>query len=214
MSVSLAGTPTSYPREAVEAYSSMRKGILYIMTGWLLMGIGLMAILFGMFAIVARGVMAFGLAITMIALVIAGSIIGLVGLYAYFIPGTTKLASVDPHYSTTATLIKIGYIWGLILLIVGTPLVLLFVGLPIVIVGLILLLLGYIGVIILCFRLSEVEQCILYVVAGVLFIIAIFVPIIGFVAWVLLYVALEDSIRKHSAQPPSTITQQRPLMSL
>lgn len=183
------------------------------MIGWLLMGIGLMAILFGMFAIVARSAVAFGLAITMIALVIAGSIIGLVGLYAYFIPGTAKLASIDPRYSTTATLIKVGYIWGLILLIVGTPLVLLFVGLPIVIAGLILLLLGYIGVIIVCFRLSEVEQCTLYVVAGVLFIIAIFVPIIGFVAWVLLYVALEDSIRKHSAQPPST-TQQHPLMSL
>lgn len=100
---------------------------------------------------------------------------------------------------------------GLVLLIIGTLLLLVFIGLPIMIVGLILLLLGYVGVIIVCFRLNEVEQNTLYLVTGILFIVAIFVSIVGFVAWILFYVALEDSIRKRIAQLPSTAIQQRPL---
>lgn len=211
----LTGAPTSASSEAVEAYGSMRKGILYVMTGWLLVGIGLMAILLGIFAIAPRGVMAFGLAMIMIALVIVGAIIGLIGLYAHFIPGTTKLASADPRYSTAATLMKIGYVWGLVLLIVGVPLILVFfIGFPIVIAGYILLLLGYVGVIMVCFKLHETERDTLYLVAGILFIIAIFISIIGFVAWILLYVALGDSIKKRSGQPPSTVVQQRPSMTL
>ncbi|MDH5815874.1 MAG: hypothetical protein QE164_03655 [Candidatus Nezhaarchaeota archaeon] len=63
------------------------------------------------------------------------------------------------------------------------------------IVGYILLILGYVGVIILCFKLNEVEQNTLYLVAGIMFIIAIFISIVGFVAWILLYVALGDSIK-------------------
>ncbi|MEM1745956.1 MAG: hypothetical protein QXZ45_03895 [Candidatus Nezhaarchaeales archaeon] len=66
------------------------------------------------------------------------------------------------------------------------------------IVGYILLILGYVGVIILCFKLNEVEQNTLYLVAGIMFIIAIFISIVGFVAWILLYVALGDSIRKRA----------------
>lgn len=97
--------------EVVDAYNSMRRGVLYIMIGWLLLGIGLMVVLLGIFAFAHRGV-GFWLVLSMIALVIAGAIIGLIGLYAYFIPGTTKLASIDPGYSTAATLIKIGYVWG------------------------------------------------------------------------------------------------------
>lgn len=209
--MSSTGMLTSTPSEIIEAYGSMRRGILYIMIGWLLIGIGLMATLLGFFATTPRGAMALGLTLTLIALVIAGAIVGLIGLYSHFIPGTTKLASVDPRYSTAATLIKIGYVWGLILLIIGVPLLLVFfIGLPIMIVGFILLLLGYIGVIIVCFRLNEVEQNTLYLVAAILFIIAIFISIIGFVAWILLYVALEDSIRKRSTQLPLATAHQTP----
>lgn len=207
MNMSLESTPTPTSSDVIEAYGSMRRGILYFIIGWLLIGVGLMAILLGIFAIAPRGAMAFGFAMVMMVLVIAGAIIGLVGLYAHFIPGTTKLASVDLRYSTAATLIKIGYVWGLVLLIIGVPLLLVFfIGLPIIIVGCILLLLGYIGVMIVCFKLNETEQNTLYLVAGILFIVAIFVSIVGFVAWILLYVALDDSIKRRSIRLPSTPT--------
>ncbi|MEM2214485.1 MAG: hypothetical protein QXI72_05740 [Candidatus Nezhaarchaeales archaeon] len=199
MSMSLAGA-SSPSYNVVEAYNSMKRGILYIIIGWLLIGVGLMTLL-GIFAITPIGVRSFGLvmAITVIALIVIGAIIGLVGLYAHFIPGTTKLASIDPRYSTAATLTKIGYVWGLVLLIIGVPLIFaFFIGLPVMIVGYILLILGYVGVIILCFKLNEVEQNTLYLVAGIMFIIAIFISVVGFVAWILLYVALGDSIRKHA----------------
>jgi hypothetical protein len=62
------------------------------------------------------------------------------------------------------------------------------VGVIIAVVGLILLLIGFIGLIILMFKLRDDLKDDLFLVAGILFIIGIFVPILTIIAWVLVYV--------------------------
>jgi len=142
-----------------------------------------------------------GLVIALIVLLIIGGIIALIGLWGKFIPGVEKLAVINPEFGTSRTLIKIGLFWGIILLIVGAITLIILVGFFIIIIAAILLLIGYIGLIILGFKLNELEKNSLYLVAAILFIIGIFIGIASFVGWILLYVALGDSIRKATGAP-------------
>ncbi|MGC9181684.1 DUF973 family protein [Thermogladius sp.] len=193
-----------------EAFETMRKGALFLLIAWLLIGIGLSLALFGMFtgALLAPRHLGLGLAgamgalAAMVVVVIVGAIIALVGLWGYFVPGVKKLAETNPELSTAATLIRVGLFYGLILLLIGALLIVFIIGIPIVFIGVILIIIGYIGLIILSFKLNDVEKNALYLAAGILFIIAIFVSLAAFVAWILLYVALGDSIKKARQAPP------------
>ena len=123
-----------------------------------------------------------------------------------------KLASVNPEFSTASTLVYIGLFWGVILILVGAVLSVILVGAVFVFVCYILLVLGLIGMLILCLKLNDLEKNTLYLVTGILFMLSIFILILDFVAWILLYVALGDSISKRMKAPPTpTLTTLPPV---
>lgn len=194
------------------ALQRMRDGILFLFIAWIFLGVGIITIAFTALASFTTwppvhgewvGILA-GLGIGLAVLVI-GVILALIGLYGKFIPGLSELARTNPEFSTASSLIRIGYVWGLVLLLVGAILTLIIIGIFIAFIGLILLVIGYVGMIILCFKLNDAYQNTLYLVAGILFILSIFIPILGVVAWILIYVALGDTIRK--TQIPSASAQ-------
>lgn len=207
-------TPTM-PQRYVEAFRLMKDGALILIIGEIVLVATVMWLLSGLFGSVlsAHGsierIATWLIGVGIGALI--GAIIGLVailyGVYAKFIPGVTKLSEIDSSYSTAKTLIRLGYIWGVILMIIGIPLIPLGIGILILFVGLILFLLGHIGTIILCFNLNGKEGNSLYLIAGILFIIGIFVPILSFISWILLYIAFSNSESKwataQSTQAPS-----------
>jgi len=131
-----------------------------------------------------------------------GLVIALVAIYAYLRPGALELSKADQRYSTASKLIDIGYLWGLLLFIIGLPLALIIIGIPLLIVGVILLIIGKVGVIILEFNLYDAEKNALYLVAGILSVIGIVISIASPVAWILMYIALGESIGKYELQPP------------
>jgi len=198
--------PTQPPSGAsyAEAYRLMREGALLLIISSLLVGAGTVLLFFSIIPASFAGFKAvLGLVIALIVLLIVGGVIALIGLWGKFIPGVEKLAVINPEFGTSRTLIKIGLFWGIILLIVGSLTLIILVGLFIIIVAAILLLIGYIGLIILGFKLNELEKNTLYLVAAILFIIGIFIGIASFVGWILLYVALGDSIRKATGSSPT-----------
>jgi hypothetical protein len=73
-------------------------------------------------------------------------------------------------------MIRLGYYYGMILLLNGTvkPIVLGEVSIAFLILATILLFIGYTGLIVLSFKLENVEGESLYMVAGILFIVGIF----------------------------------------
>ena len=197
----------------VEAYRSMREGTLYLFIAWILVGIGLSLMVFslllrGSLLLVDKGPRAVlgvfpgGLVVAAL-MTLVGAIMALIGLWGKFLPGVKKLASVNPEFSTASTLVNTGLFWGLVLILVGVPLLIFLVGGFLILVGYILLVLGWIGMLILCLKLSDLEKNSLYLVAGILFILSIFLSILDFVAWILLYVALGDSISKRMRAPPT-----------
>ncbi len=195
--------------EEINALQRMKKGVLLVFIAWIFLGI---SILVGITSILAMGAMdgLEGLVagdVALVVLIIVGVIIALIGLYREFIPGVKNLADIYPEFSTAAKLIRIGYIGGLILLLIGAILTLVLIGLLIIVIGLILVFLGTIGVIILCFKLKDKYQDTLYLVAGVLFIIGLFIPILAVIAWILLYAGLGSTVRKLQSTTPSPATQ-------
>lgn len=86
----------------------------------------------------------------------------------------------------------------MILLLIGAILVIVLVGIVVIIIAAILMLIGHIGLIILNFKLNEFEKNTLYLVAGIMFIIGIFIGVTDIIGWILMYVALGDSINKRS----------------
>jgi len=193
----------------IEAFQKIRMAALLLIIGSLIMSVGAAGSLLSMFTAfgargfegIARGIIAGALTAIIVALI--GAVISLIAIYAYLRPGARMLSEVDQRYSTASKLINIGYLWGLILIIIGLALTPFLIGIPIAFIGGILFLIGYIGVILLSFNLNDVEKNVLYLVAGVLFIIGLFVNILWFIAWILMYVALGESIRRHESQPPT-----------
>ncbi|MCC6033096.1 MAG: hypothetical protein LM561_03345, partial [Desulfurococcaceae archaeon] len=118
--------PTTPSTDVVRAFRKMRRGVLYVLIAWVFLGAGLTIMVGGLFVTVMRAAVGGGALIAALsglilglALVVVGAIIALVGFYADFIPGAGDLARVNPDFSTASSLIRIGYIWGLILCLVG-----------------------------------------------------------------------------------------------
>lgn len=208
--------------------------------GSLIVGIGAMAMYASIPAVFGLPyTIVIGFVIAVITILI-GIIISLVGLYGRLVPGVGELAKTDNRFSTASTLIRIGYVWGAIMLIVGLIIIIagivagvaigftaigrphgvhsiaggvlgiLVAGGVLGIVGAILVLIGYIGVIVLAFKFNETENDSLYLVAGILFIIGLLIPLITFIAWILMYIALGRSIDKRKAVPQQVASTQTP----
>ncbi|MCC6016524.1 MAG: DUF973 family protein [Desulfurococcaceae archaeon] len=194
-----------------EALEDMRSGALLLIVGWFLVGIAVAGGPFTILRVITRGARGVGgILVTgfevllMLILVLLGVIIMFIGFFWKFISGTQKLAQADKRFRTASQLVGL-YRWGLVLALISIILAVTIVGLiiaiPLAIVTLILFLLGSIGLIILSFNLNEVYKNILYLVAGILFIIGIFIPILNAISFILLYVALGDTMEKLSTTP-------------
>jgi len=137
---------------------------------------------------------------------IVGFVLNLVGLFGFVIPGTSKLAEWDEKFSTSSNLLGIGYGGGAVLMLIAIILFLVatftyslgafFGGLALVVIGGIMLLVGYIGLIVLSFELNDTFNVTSLMVASILFIIGIFVGVLQFIAWILMYVGLGSAIEK------------------
>ncbi|MCC6035356.1 MAG: hypothetical protein LM567_07675, partial [Desulfurococcaceae archaeon] len=180
-------------------------------------------------------------------LLLISLVLGLIGYWARFIPGARRLGRARVEFSTASTLVWIGYFWGYLVFLIMT-----LIGLGILvyaiftqsifgifvtsigiltgfIIAAILVLIGYIGLIILVFKLYEFEKNTLYFITAILLIVSLilrftsFIPYIGlfmaigtsilsFIAWILLYIALGESIKRAESQltPPTPPTQQMP----
>jgi MFS family permease len=210
--------------DLVDSFSKMREGLLYGIIGSILVGASVFIIIFGFFAAafssVSHGMGGgdAGPAIAVFASGVIAAIIGallwLYGFYGKFIPGVEQLRKARPEYSTAASLIRIGFIWGLILIIAGVILTIILIGILLVVIGYILLILGYIGIIILCFNLNSNEGNSLYLVAGILFIIGIIIPLLQFIAYILLYVAVGETLRRYSSMQPAPPVSLQPSPNL
>jgi len=143
-----------------------------------------------------------------------GFLLSFIAVYAFLVPGAKKLGDAQQKYSVASNLISIGFVWGLILLILGIVLLIFLflpflsffalLAVPIILIGALLFLIGKIGIIILSFDLHESENNTIFLIAGILFIVGLFVPVLSFIAWILMYVALEESIRKLEATSPAS----------
>jgi hypothetical protein len=198
----------------IAALRHIKRGCLYLVIGSLLIGgIGLTLIPYASsFSNIyfhrhhpLTGIIDIGTFIILIIFALLGAFLSLYGLYGKIVPGTSMLANVRPKYGTASALVKIGYVGGLIILILGLILALVtasmgFIGLVaslvIILLGIILLFIGKIGIIILSFKLNDDFAETLILVAGILFILGIFFPILDFIAWILLYAGLGNVIER------------------
>lgn len=196
----------STSQNPLEAFKRMREGVRQIILGWVVLGISLLVFLIAVVGAGYEGVNGGGILaglILMIVLMIVGGLISLIGLYGKFIPGAGELARIDQRYSTGVSFMRIGLVWGLILLILGAILTLLVIGILLVLAGYILLIIGYVGLVILSFNLNSLEGNSNFMIAGIFYIIGILIPIFTIIAWLLLYAGLGDCVKKYSQAPPS-----------
>lgn len=134
--------------------------------------------------------------------VLAGALIGLVitivAVYAFLLPSAKQFARWRPaEFSTASNLMRVGYIWGAIILIIAIAIIIAGVvsiniiaalgGLGIAVIGGILFLVGYVGNIVYFIKLKDVFNSAMFLAAAIILIVGIFVPI-AFIAWILAFV--------------------------
>ena len=218
--------PTAGGVSYIEAYKKMRRGILYMLVAPLLLLI-IVYILLVTFSIAVprfRGPVkppvglpggtpeGWGLleditvlVILIIALLVP-TVLFLLGLWGNFVPGVRRLGELNVEFRTASRLVHLGFFWGVLLVIIGVLTAPILIGFPILIIGAVLVLIGYIGLIILGFKLHDYEGDGLYLAAAITFIIGIVLPVLQIIGLIFLYVALGHSIKRHEAlaqTPPS-----------
>jgi uncharacterized membrane protein len=209
----------------IEAYKKMRRGVLYMLVAPLLLLIigSILLVTFSLDVIRFRGPVippevpgrmpgdeklvenVIALIILVIALLVP-VVLYLLGLWGNFIPGVRRLGELNVEFRTASRLVHLGFFWGVLLVIIGVLTAPILIGFPILIIGAILVLIGYIGLIILGFKLHDYERDGLYLAAAITFIIGIVLPVLQIIGLILLYVALGHSIKRREAlaqTPPS-----------
>jgi len=218
--------PTGDEASYIEAYKKMRRGVLYMLLALLLLliiGSILLLVVFSIAVIQFRGPVIIpelpegmpggeelvGNVIVLIILVIALLVpvaLYFLGLWGNFVPGVRRLGELNVEFRTASRLVHLGFFWGVLLVIIGVLTAPILIGIPILIIGAILVLIGYIGLIILGFKLHNYEGDGLYLAAAITFIIGIVISVLQIIGFILLYVALGHSIKRREAlaqTPPS-----------
>jgi hypothetical protein len=152
---------------------------------------------------------------------LASLIFTIYGIYLKFIPGSSKLKKWKDEFSAPSTLMKIGYIGGLILIVIGiavmvilaitllpaigrgafsTPMNLLrflsplFGGLAITMIGGLLWLIGVIGMIILFFKLSSIFSETLLLVVAIVLIMAIISGLLAAIPFIGIFISIATTL--------------------
>ena len=188
--------------DLVFSFKAMRRGLFLVILGNLLLSVGTETITNPVLAVAFLGTELRNF--VNLALVLAGAVLALVGFYFMFVPGVTDLKESDPDYATPALLIEYGYMFGLILSIFGILSAWSVIGLLMLVLSLALLVIGMIGMIILCFRLYYNEESNLYMIAGIIFVIGIFINVAALISYILMYLALGKTIRRYSTSKQLT----------
>jgi hypothetical protein len=171
----------------VEALDKLRMASLLLIIATIMVAVASFSMLGALFTGNIFAVLAGGVAV--IAVAIIGFIIILVSVYGYLLPSVNQFATWRPQeFSTARTLIRVGYIAGPILMIIGLATIFIVIGFALIVIGGILLLVGEIGVIILLFKLRDAFNSTLFLVAAIFAILGIFIPLLDFIAWILVFV--------------------------
>ncbi len=199
-------------QEFTEGLRKLKTAALIYIISALLVGLGFTAAMMsGLGGI--KGLVFGGVGLLVAAIV--GAILGLIALFGFLIPAFSHLRNADPSaFGTPATLVKIGYAVGFILIIIALVLIvsvtvtgnpgMVIGGMGLFFLGAIFLLIGLIGVAIGMFKLKDKTDESLFLVAGILFIIGIFIGILTFIAWILVFVGANSALNKLSSMSPQT----------
>ena len=171
----------------VEALDKLRMASLLLIIATIMAAVASFSMLGALFT--GNIIAALAGSAVVIVVAIIGFILVLVSVYGYLLPSVNQFATWKPEeFSTARTLIKVGYIAGPIIMIIGLATIFIVIGLGLIVIGGILLLVGEIGVIILLFKLRDAFNSTLFLVAAILAIIGIFIPILDFIAWILVFI--------------------------
>jgi hypothetical protein len=204
--------PPSYKEEVLAALSKLKIASILLIIATLIASISSLTLLSVIFTFNIAAIVATGLGTLAAALV--GLILIIIAVYVFLLPSAKQFTKWKPaEFSTPSKLLRIGYIWGIVTLIIALlitiigavtmNLLIVFSGIGIAIIGGILFLVGYIGNIVYFFKLKDAFNSTIFLVAAILLIIGIFIGITQFIAWILAFVetrAIENKITSGAIQ--------------
>jgi hypothetical protein len=204
--------PPSYKEEVLAALSKLKIASILLIIATLIASISSLTLLSVIFTFNIAAIVATVLGTLAAALV--GLILIIIAVYVFLLPSAKQFTKWKPaEFSTPSKLLRIGYIWGIVTLIIALlimiigavtmNLLIVFSGIGIAIIGGILFLVGYIGNIVYFFKLKDAFNSTIFLVAAILLIIGIFIGITQFIAWILAFVetrAIENKITSGAIQ--------------
>lgn len=202
----------------IDAFESMKGGVLFMLIGSLIITVGGIGVYGGLLAALFAGGSGAGrgevFAIAGIASIVAllivfiGIIVWIWGFFFKFLGGASAASKIRPSLSLPTTLMRIGYLGGYGIMIVALILLLVsIVAAPLGIIGgllllisFLLLLIGFVGLIIFSFYLYNEEKDTLYLIAAIMIVLSIVFGITMFIGMILLYIAFGNSANRLRAQ--------------
>ncbi len=201
---------TSKQRENVlTALGKLRMASLLLIIATLIIAISSLSLSITMFTFNILNILV--TAIGLLIAILISLILIIVAVYAFLLPSAKRFAEwKSTEFSTASKLLRIGYIWGITILILALLIIIaggvsmnigvVFGGIAIAVIGGILFLIGYIGNIIYFFKLRDAFNSTIFLVAAILLILGIFITISQFIAWILAFIETKSIESKISSE--------------
>jgi hypothetical protein len=165
-----------------------------------------------------------GAGIIWFVLLFAGILLAAISIYVFLLRSVNQFASQNPEkFSTPEKLIKIGYFGGAIVMLLGVLIIILAMaymlisksfealeavdiatlgGYGLLGIGSLLSFIGFIGLIMYFLGLKDMFNSTLFLVAAIFELLSMFIPILGFVVWILVFIESDSLEKKLVSQPP------------
>lgn len=187
------------PDSLLEGLRMLKTSALLYIVSSLLVGASLVLIPFAAPPFSTNVFMVFAAMAWVVVAGVIGAVLSLVALLVYLVPAFGRLERFDQaSFGTPRRLVKTGYAGGLVAMILGLMAAFVhpFLAFSMLLVAALLLLVGTIGIAVGMFRLDSKLGVREFLVAGVLFIVGLFIWVLMFVAWVMVFVGCSTAIRR------------------
>lgn len=195
----------------IKAFNALKNYCLLSVSAYLLLGFGLMwfYMRFLMRRFMGTPLQSYGLfSIIVFFIITIGCILLLSAVYLYLMDSMKNLSEFDAGYSIYSSIVRIGYIVGATIIIIGLLLILMLpiIGSLSIFIGLILLFIGKIGLIASLFKIGDEFGNSLFLVSAIIYLIGIFIPPLDFLASIFLYISSRDILNRIPRVSQSTLS--------
>ncbi|MCS7368695.1 MAG: hypothetical protein NDF57_03205 [archaeon GBS-70-058] len=139
---------------------------------------------------------------------LAGCLILLIAVFLYLMDSMNGFSEFNVRYSTSSSMVKVGYLGACLMFIIGFLVSLIFplISLILIFFGIMLLVVGRIGFAYLLTKINSDFKESAFLISAIIYIVGILLPPVDFIASIILFIASNSMLSRLKVSPTSVVS--------